>query len=206
MVISLINIPSNKRVPKVDIESFSLLPQEYSEANSQNVPKCWFCWPLYQERLLEETSSQAIIQGNLVLPKKDRPWSCQTRLLGSLKHKKEYLDEKFTLVTSCIQRYEFVRKKDGVKQLKVSMFFNDQQVQLLFPEKSPAPSHREPKNGLDTDCERRLACGWSQWTNKSIDDPGLQFSQGCQEKTTGCSNTPSCLRAFWLDSRAHTHP
>ena len=49
-----------------DIESFSFLPQEYSEANSKNVAKCWLCRPLYQERLLEETSSQAIIQGNLV--------------------------------------------------------------------------------------------------------------------------------------------
>lgn len=141
-----------------DFEWFSFLPQEYSEANSQNVPKCWLCRPLYQERLLEETSSQAIIQGNLV-------------------------EER-----GCL------------------WYFPRRISQLFFTEKSPALSHREPKNGLDTDCERRLGCGWSQWSNKSIDYAGLQLSQGCQEKTTGCSNTPSCLRAFWLDSRAHTHP
>ena len=91
-----------------------IFPSEIQWGWISEYNKCWLCRRLHRERLLEETSSQAIIQGDfgrkkrvvMILLNKDRPQSCQTRLLGSTKHKNGILRRNSTLFKSCIQHLQ----------------------------------------------------------------------------------------------------
>ena len=78
-----------------------IFPSEIQWGWISECNKCWLC-------------RRAIIQGDfgrkkrvvMILLNKDRPQSCQTRLLGSTKHKNGILRRNSTLFKSCIQHLQ----------------------------------------------------------------------------------------------------